>query len=246
MLCDSGSCAVIIDSKHYSISKYDIIVAFPYTSVQFLHQSDDFDGIVNGVDFDFFANIQLSNKGNYFTSIKDRPVASVTKEEFSTLLRLIHILIEENADTQSPMRREVCDSIIRVIVYKIAAIYTRHTTVSDEIKSRDNQIFNAFIVQIFQEYKTHRNLDYYAQCQMITPSHLSRAVKRASGRTARAWLVDCLLLNIKAELQDIQKPISCVADEFNFPNPSFFSQFFKKYSGQTPLQYRAAFEAVDK
>lgn len=244
MLCDSGSSDVIVGSKHYTISERDIIVAFPYTSVQLLHASDDFDGIVIGVNFDFFANIQLSNKGNYFTSIKDNAAISISIQEFDRILSLVNMLIEESIDNQSPIALEICDSIIRVLVYKLAVIYSNRTVLDSEIKSRDNQIFNDFIIQIFEECKFHRNLDYYAQSQMITSSHLSRAVKRASGRTAKVWLVDCLLLNIKAQLQDSQKPISLIADELNFPNPSFFSQFFKKYSGQSPLAYRIAFQAA--
>ncbi|MFV0396885.1 MAG: helix-turn-helix domain-containing protein [Bacteroidales bacterium] len=43
---------------------------------------------------------------------------------------------------------------------------------------------------------------------------------------------------MKTRLQDITRSIQEIAEEMNFPNPSFFAQYFRKYTGLTPKGYR--------
>lgn len=57
--------------------------------------------------------------------------------------------------------------------------------------------------------------------------------------TVWEWIVSCTVTNIKSKLQDPTLSVKEIFDEMNFPNPSFFSQYFKKYAGVTPKEYWA-------
>ena len=63
-------------------------------------------------------------------------------------------------------------------------------------------------------------------------------VKRVSGHTAKHWIDEALVTRCKAELLHTTKLVVQVSEEMNFPNPSFFSKFFKRMTGVTPAQYR--------
>ena len=42
----------------------------------------------------------------------------------------------------------------------------------------------------------------------------------------------------KERLEHKGVTVNQIADELNFPNPSFFSKFFKRMTGMTPGEYR--------
>lgn len=246
LLCLDGTCDIVIDIKHYHIKRGDLVVTFPYSIIQVIESSDNFDSIIIGAGIDFFAQIEIPNKSQYFTTIKENPSISLNNEEAASIIAMRDMLLREQRDVEHPYRNNIDDAILKIILYKIAAIYSRRTPNTAHQSSRDEVIFNSFIFQLFKDYHKERSLEYYAQIQLITPSHLSRVVKRVSSRNASDWINSCVINNIKHRLHNKSTPIATIADEFNFPNDSFFSQYFKKGCGMTPRQYRASLDTTKK
>ncbi len=239
IMCLEGDCDIMVDAKRYHLHKWDLVVAFPYSIAQVIRSSSDFDSIMIGVGIDFFAQIQIPNKSQYFTTIKEHPSISLTEQEAAHIIRLQDMLTEQQQRVEHIFRGEIEEGILKIILYEVAAIYDRRTPNSEQRHTRDDEIFYTFITMLFANFKLYRSLEYYAERQHITPSHLSKVVKRVSGRRASDWLVDCVVNNIKYRLQDSYVSISQIAEEYHFPNNSFFSQYFKRYAGMTPKEYRA-------
>jgi transcriptional regulator, AraC family len=40
------------------------------------------------------------------------------------------------------------------------------------------------------------------------------------------------------ELRHTDKTVAQISEEMNFPNPSFFSKYFRRLTGMTPLEFR--------
>lgn len=239
LMCTTGESDATIDNKHYRIKQWDMMVAFPHSTVQLLHHTADFEGVIMGVGIDFFSNFDIPNRATIFTSIKENPCISLTENEGEKILSLQDMLLREQGDTQHPFHNEIVESILKIILYETITIYGRRKPNSERHRSQEETLFNSFITRVFNEYHTHRTLEYYAQYHSITPNHLTRVVKRVSGRKATEWINECTILNIKNRLQNKRIAISDIAEEFNFPNASFFSQYFKRLTGITPSQYRA-------
>ncbi|MFI3295558.1 MAG: AraC family transcriptional regulator [Rikenellaceae bacterium] len=239
LLCLEGESQVIVDMKHYHIRAYDLVVAFPYSVVQMLHTSTDFRGVILSVHIDLFSNVNIPNKGLYLTNIKEAPCISLTRGEVDQLLFWYKTLTQEYSDQEYPFRREVNNSLLEITAYEIAAIFgKRRGKTQQQIQSREQVIFYDFIREVHQNYRTQRNLLFYAQKQQITSAHLSKVIKKASSRSASSWISECTIVNIKSQLKDQRRSIAEIAEEFSFANASFFSQYFKKYAGMTPNSYR--------
>ncbi|MFI3298320.1 MAG: helix-turn-helix domain-containing protein [Rikenellaceae bacterium] len=244
MLCLAGQGSVVIDTKQYHIEKWNMVVAFPYSIVQVLGCSDDFESVAMAASDDFFANVQIANKSAHFTNIMANPVISLSQQEALRILWLRDMLLVQRKESQHPYREEIDEAIFKIILYETAAIYFTRKPSTQQQSTRDDEIFNTFIFHLFNDFKTHRSLGYYAQRQQITPSHLSKVVRRVSNRTAGDWLSSCVIMNIKSALQDFSVPINVISDEFNFANYSFFSQYFKRYAGVTPNGYRKKYKKM--
>ena len=45
-------------------------------------------------------------------------------------------------------------------------------------------------------------------------------------------------VRIKVELRHTDKSVAQISDEMGFPNPSFFSKYFKRLTGMTPAAFK--------
>lgn len=237
-LCQRGHADIVIDLKRFHIKVGDLVSVFPYSIVQILNHSADFNGNILAADVSFFASIQVSDRPSYYLHIKENPCISLLKKEWKKIVSLHKMLLREKANTGHPLRREIDECLMKMIAYEVAAIYIKRRPILQQARSRSEEIFEQFIFLLFNSCHSRRTLEYYAFQQSITPRHLSRIVKQMSGITAGEWIITCTLANIKSKLQDHKRSIAQISEEMNFPNPSFFSQYFKKYAGISPKEYR--------
>ena len=52
------------------------------------------------------------------------------------------------------------------------------------------------------------------------------------------WINQAVILEAKVLLKHSNLLVFQISDELNFPNPSFFSKFFKRMTGMTPAEYQ--------
>ena len=72
----------------------------------------------------------------------------------------------------------------------------------------------------------------------LTERYLSTIIRQTSGVTAKEWIDRAIITRIKVELKHTDKSVARISDDMNFPNPSFFSKYFKRFTKQTPLEYK--------
>ena len=96
---------------------------------------------------------------------------------------------------------------------------------------------------IHQNIKTHHQVNYYASVLNVTPNHLNKSVKTVTNKTATTWIDETILLEAKYILFQTTLSVSEIAMRVGHEDQSYFSRFFKKYEGITPVQYR---KLIDK
>ena len=83
-----------------------------------------------------------------------------------------------------------------------------------------------------------RSVDFYAKQLDITPNHLNKSVKTVTGRTAITILNEMSIQEAKMKLKYTNHSISDIAFQLGFEDLSYFSRFFKKVTGMSPVEYR--------
>jgi AraC-like DNA-binding protein len=106
-------------------------------------------------------------------------------------------------------------------------------------RSREQTIFDRFILLVNQHCREQHQISYYAERLCLTERYLGTIVRQTSGTTAKEWIDRALIARIKVELRHTDKSVARISEEMNFPNPSFFSKYFKRLTQQTPAQYRS-------
>ena len=100
------------------------------------------------------------------------------------------------------------------------------------------QMVSGFLKSVFSPFRPPQNLVTYAAEAFVTPGHLNRMVRRYSGKSVGAWIDIARLGAAKRLLRDTELPVAEVAAAVGLTDPSYFSRFFKRQSGMTPLTFR--------
>ena len=91
-----------------------------------------------------------------------------------------------------------------------------------------------------ENFQTERQIGFYASALAMTPDRLNDHVKRATGVTAGHLIRQRVLTEAKRELVFTGRAIHDIAYALGFTDPSHFARFFRKHTGSTPQDFRAA------
>lgn len=101
---------------------------------------------------------------------------------------------------------------------------------------------NRFKELLHRNITTNHKVTDYAAMLHVSPNHLNKTVRAATGKSTSRWIDETLVLEAKVLLAQTNSPISDIASLLGFSDQSYFSRLFKKYEGITPLAYRSMIE----
>lgn len=89
-----------------------------------------------------------------------------------------------------------------------------------------------------KRFRDHWRIDRYAETLAVSPSQLSRTIKRVTGQSPAATINARLLLEAQRNLHYTEATAAQIGLDLGFQDPAYFSRFFKRLSGTTPRRYR--------
>ncbi|WP_170170233.1 helix-turn-helix domain-containing protein [Hymenobacter perfusus] len=85
-----------------------------------------------------------------------------------------------------------------------------------------------------------RHAQDYADRLAVHVNHLNRSVKETTGKSTTTHIAERLVGEAKVLLHHTDWSIGDIANSLNFEYATYFTNFFKKHTGRTPLAYRQA------
>ena len=157
------------------------------------------------------------------------PDLATARQIVDTLWHIVH---------QPHYNRQMVGSLVAAQMHLYDGLYRQHADRIQSTLSREQTIFDRFISLVNQHCQQEHRLAYYAQRMCLTECYLSTLVRQASGTTAKEWIDSAIITRIKVELRHTDKSIRQISEQMSFPTPSFFCKYFKRLTGQTPLEYK--------
>ncbi|MDL2290099.1 helix-turn-helix domain-containing protein [Paludibacteraceae bacterium OttesenSCG-928-F17] len=238
-ICLSGEAEIMLDMKAYRIKKGDLCVLFPHSVVQKIRKSVDFEGYALGANIEYVSTIQIPSTMSHFLNISQNPCISLSEREQKNLIEISNLIKERQRNTDEHIFAEsVINNLLMALCFEIVGIYTRRKPIEQQFYSRQDTIFRKFLFSLTKNCKDHRDVIFYANEQCLTPRYFSSIIKEKSGENAIVWIQRSIMVEAKKLLSNSQLTVQQISEELNFPNASFFGQFFKKHAGMTPKEYR--------
>ena len=98
---------------------------------------------------------------------------------------------------------------------------------------------NNFLLSYIQN-NCHNRLFINEMASMCgyTPEHFSRIFKKFSGKSPKAYVLECRINKARELLATTDKSVETIIDECGFSDRTAFFRAFSSHTGCTPLQYR--------
>lgn len=113
----------------------------------------------------------------------------------------------------------------------------------DQHATHNSSTFLQFKNLIEEKYTTLKNVSDYASLLYIKPVLLNEISKQLSGITAGEHIRNRVILEAQRYLYNTDLSAKEIAYKLGFEDPHYFSRFFKKYTNQTPSEFKEASRA---
>lgn len=99
-------------------------------------------------------------------------------------------------------------------------------------------IVNRFWSLLFRHFPQERSVKFYADALNITPEYFYKVCRQVYGMSPKALIDQQLVAEIKTCLSDTDMTVKEIADRMCFEDDSYMCRFFRRATGQSPLQWR--------
>ena len=235
-----GSGYHVIDANKYKIQPPCVFFMSPGQAHK-LELSHDIEGYI----FIFTADFYLLNRSNqnsliefpfFYTIHQDNPPLLLDKE---TDIRFLEILFRQSI-AEIKQSDESLPEMLRSILDLILTTCSSRYPVNENLvnKGKGQILVKRFFHLIEENNQKNLSLGDYANMIGVTANHLTQTVRLLTGKTSSQIIKGKQMLEIKRLLVHTNLNVSEIANQLNFDDQSYFTKFFKRETGVTPLQYR--------
>ena len=134
-------------------------------------------------------------------------------------------------------RAHVLRSLASVLIGLVAREIAAHGKAREGAMNVD--YLDRFEALLEQHFLEHWTVADYADALSITPTHLTRLTRTATGHAASHLIVDRIVREARRNLVYTNLPVSTIAYALGFDDPAYFSRVFAAATGLSPRAYRA-------
>lgn len=238
-LVTEGTGHVGIDLREYDLQPNSLLVIHPRNYIYFAEG--------HNIKLDVVA-CSLSVVENVLPKLTDlmpllmhhraEPVSLLSAEDAAELRRYYQFLNTEMQGPDTPFLKKKMLALLQAALFEMMDIQCRREQTSGHRKTRKEEIMAKFILLVSENFRTQRQVGFYAGRLCVSSKHLSAVVKEISGRTAGDWIENYVTVEAKVLLRSTDLTIQEIASRLNFTNQSFFGKYFKHQTGMSPTEYR--------
>lgn len=169
------------------------------------------------------------------THLRIRDVAS--QNELTTLLEMLGR--EQSAARPLHQTAMACHAEL------VAVWLRRHLDEADRPpESAAQRLMRAYAGLVASEHASGQSMADLAALLGVTPTHLTRVSRSATGKTAATLLTERVLHAARSLLISTDVPARDIARHLGFGSAAYFTRFIQQHTGQTPTALRQATQGV--
>jgi len=228
-----------IDFRKYPVEAGQIYFMVPGQVHSWAFEGDVDGYVVNFSDTLFSAflhdNRHLERFG-FLSGDMAEPVIQLQEGSWRKAAAILEQIVDEAGKAQS-----LAQDMLRVLLLSLFILAAR--AVGGDKSGPDSanpgllvlHNFRKLLNQYFNKYKLPKD---YAALLYVTPNHLNALCQDFLGKSAGEVIRERILLEAKRQLVNADSGIADIGYNLGFTDNSYFTKFFKKYTGTTPEAFR--------
>ena len=239
ILCSAGAAEIIVNDRIFRLHEHQLFIYPPYAKIATASISPDFECVALAVDHQFLLDALKSvSWSNNLQLISDNPVAAISECHSSRIYRLLDLILPLIDKSDNHLKALSAECMKRALTYEVLDTFTEQATIPAATTSTKDSIVLEFQAMLKSKYLQHRDVQYYAAMQGLTPRYFSTVIKEMTGNTASYWIIKAVIVEAQHLMLDYSISIKEITYQLNFSSQTFFSRWYKHYTGETPTQFR--------
>ena len=169
----------------------------------------------------------------------------IVTDDFYQSVESIYLQIHQEYISQSSSKYKIIGHLLAVLLYKIKEYFWLDYNPIYE-GNRSSQIVKSFKQLLEKHYRDLSTgkaeiafrVQDYASAQNLNPNYLSNVIKTKTGKPIAIWIADKTIVEAKSLLQNSTISIKEITYKLGFSETAHFSNFFKKHTQTSPIQFR--------
>ncbi len=238
-ICTGGTAQIKVNDVGRTVSAGDMLLYPPYATISLEESDDNFKGCLASVDYEFvIASVKSLEWSANLHFISKHPVVTLLEKDYDIILSLINLISYKTIQISTPLNTLLLSSLWESLTYQVLTAYLAVHPLEPDSNSIKNNIALIFQADLVQNFTTHRDVSFYAGQQCLSPRYFSAVIKEVTGHNALYWIVQAVTGEAKKRIIESGLSIKEIAYSLNFASPTFFSRWFKQYTGLTPKEFK--------
>ena len=243
-----GRAQLEYDGHVVQIQKNDLFLYMVHSTAANFMASSDFNcrqiwfGRAELFNIDIYKQISVADMSN----LKLNPVVHLNGDNIKLCDTYFQLLRDRMKFSTSVLTPDIVRMLFGTILLEILSIMRRNSEqMAEEVQHEDinsslhkKRIVDDFMRLVEKSDGRIRRVDDFASQLNVTPKYLSTILKEVMNRRPSTYIQLYTLKAIERRLRFTDMTMQEIANDLNFPNPSFFGKYCKEHLGMTPLEYR--------
>lgn len=177
---------------------------------------------------------EIACNGVLFNSIYLNPFIYPSENKSKKLYFIINLLIEEFelADTA---QYDMLQSYLKQFIILSLRLKKETTNTTEDIETK---LFKDFSLLVEQNFKKLHSVTDYANRLGISPKSLTKHLHKLGSKTPSDLIKNRIITEAKRQLLYSNEAVKHISFDLGFNDPAYFSRFFTKAVGASPLQFK--------
>lgn len=167
----------------------------------------------------------------------------VKRKELEAYYEQLPIYTGAQLEQKVSIVSHLCDSLSKVILKKETMNQSEKKLCIDDMQVDVSNVSNRIVAEAIEYIYSTKNqpvsLTEVALHCHVSPPHLSRLFSKEMGESYSAYVTRLKISCAKEILENTDKLVMEISEMLGFSEPGYFIKFFKKYTKETPMSYRA-------
>ena len=246
--CTEGRAQFEYDGTVVRVQKNDMFLYMAHSTACNFLTSSDFNCRQIWFSRSELLNIEIYNliSVSDMTLLKLYPVVHLTDDEIKLCDTYFQLLCNRIKMSTSVLTPYIVRSLLGTMLLELLSIMRlnsermvvegRQEEINPSLHKK--RIIDNFMRLVEQSDGRIRRVDDFATQLNVTPKYLSTILKEVMNRRPSTYIQLYTLKAIEHRLRFTDMTMQEIANDLNFPNPSFFGKYCKEHLGMTPLEYR--------
>lgn len=232
---EKGSCTLMVDFQDVTLKAGQLLCILPGQVHRATSAKHAYTWIIS-VQSEWVSDVYQA----VFDTFLLRAVAVAPGKQKATLLtNALSFLAEVETESRHfHFSKQLLLGAINTCIGIFAEVCREHGGSTDGANSQPDTLLRQFRALLSRSYKTMKSPAEYAKALHISPSYLNEVIKTKTGSPVSYWIQQEIVTAAKRMLYYTEVTVKELADTLGYDDHSYFSRFFKKAAGISPLHFR--------